>query len=569
MNKDEIIAILEEIAILSELKGENPFKIRAYRNAAKTLEMLDEDLKLLAKENRLHELPGIGKAIEAKIATLLETGSLPFYESLKKSLPQGLIDMLNIPGLGAKKIKAIHEKLKITTIENLKKACEKKKIRKLAGFGEKTETNILNGILHLQEYSQRTLWWSAMEMAAPIVKKLKKLKEAEAVEIAGSLRRKLETVGDFDILVASSKPGPIMNWFTTQDFVETVIAKGRTKSSIRLKEGIQVDLRIVPKSQFGFALLYFTGSKEHNIQLRQIANQKGYSLSEYALTPSKKKLTTESSIYRFLGMDYIPPELRENRGEIVAAQARNLPKLIEEADIRGVFHNHTTESDGHATLEQMAKGAESLGWEYLGIADHSRSSFQANGLDEERLLQQIKAIKKLNRSKKFKVHIFSGTECDILKDGSLDFPDEILKELDYVVVSIHSRFKMDKKEMTRRIIRSLENPYTTMLGHMTGRLLLKREPYLLDSEKIIDAAIANGKIIELNANPQRLDMDWRLWHHAKEKGLLCSINPDAHTVESLDFFRAGVNCARKGWLTKEDVFNTWPLSRVKKFLKQH
>ncbi|NGX58573.1 MAG: DNA polymerase/3'-5' exonuclease PolX [Chlamydiae bacterium] len=568
MDKNEIIAILEDIATLMELKGENPFKVRAYRTAARNLENVEEDLESVAEENRLHEIPGIGKAIEEKITTLLQTDQLPFYEDLKNSIPPGLLEILNVPGLGSKKINVLYKKLKITSLDKLKKACEKGKVRKLAGFGEKTEANILDGIAHLEQYSKRTLWWSAMVMVQPIVEKLKKLKQVQEVKIAGSLRRKLETVGDFDILIASSNPEPIMDWFTSQDFVESVIAKGSTKSSIRLNEGIQADIRIVPKEQFGFALLYFTGSKEHSIRLRQIAKDKGYSLNEYALTPLKKKLITETDIYRALGLTYIPPELRENHGEIEAAQTKGLPHLIEESDIRGVFHNHTTASDGHNTLEQMVKGAEELGWEYLGIADHSKSSFQANGLDEESLLEQIDQIKKINRSKKYKTHIFSGTECDILKNGNLDYADEILKQLDYVVVSVHTRFKLDEKEMTKRIIKALENPYTTMLGHMTGRLLLRREPYLLNTEKIIDAAIANGKIIELNANPQRLDMDWRLWHRAKEKGLKCSINPDAHSVEGLEFFRAGVNIARKGWLTKDDVLNAWPLSRVKKYLSQ-
>ena len=578
MNKQDIAAILEEIAVLMEFQGENPFKIRAYQNAARSLEDLnEEEITELVESKKLSSVKGIGKGLEEKIIALYTDGKLPFYEKLKKSVPKGLQEMLAIPGLGAKKIKTLYDELKIKTIPQLKKACEEGRISELEGFGNKTEENILRGLENLKEYSKRTLWWEAREIVEPILEDLKKLKGAEKVEIAGSLRRKLETVGDIDILVASSKPEPIMKWFTSQDWAASITAKGKTKSSVRLAEGMQIDLRVIPEEQFGFARLYFTGSKEHNIRLRKIANEKGYSLNEYELSPSdgknkspfpkNKKNISEADIYKALGLAYIPPELREDRGEIEAALKDKLPELVEFDDIKGVFHNHTTASDGHNTLEEMARAAKDMGWDYIGIADHSQSSYQANGLDEERLIEQIEEIKKLNRSKKNIAHIFSGTECDILNEGELDFSDDILKELDYVVVSIHRRFKMDEKAMTKRIIKALEHPLATMLGHMTGRLLLRREPYAVNAEKIIDCAVANGKIIEINANPYRLDMDWRLWHKAKEKGLLTSINPDAHSTEHLAFVEAGINVARKGWLEKDDVFNTWPLAKVKKFLK--
>ncbi len=577
MNKHDIAAILEEIATLLELKGENPFKIRAYHNAVRSLEGLsDSEFKKLIDDNKLSSVQGIGKGLEEKIVALHQTGELPFYQKLKKSLPPGLEEMLAIPGLGAKKIKVLYDKLKIKTIDQLKKACEKGKVSELEGFGSKTEQNILQGLQHLEEYSRRELWWEAQAVIEPIIEALKKVKGVEKVQIAGSLRRKLETVGDIDILVASSKPDPIMDWFTSQDWARSITAKGKTKSSVRLQEGLQADLRIIPKEQFGFALLYFTGSKEHNIHLRQIAREKGYSLSEYAmkpldekqkpLFPKNKKEISEADIYKSLGLAYIPPELREDQGEIAAAAKNQLPKLVELGDIKGIFHNHTVASDGRNTLEEMAKATKDMGWDYIGIADHSKSSYQANGLDEARLMEQIEQIRKLNRSKKPIAHIFAGTECDILNEGELDFSDDILAELDFVIISVHRRFKMDVKSMTKRIIKALEHPRTTMLGHMTGRLLLKREPYGVNAEKIIDCAIANGKIIEINANPYRLDMDWRLWHKAKEKGLLTSINPDAHSTEHLAFVEAGVNVARKGWLTPDDVLNTWPLAKVKKYL---
>lgn len=577
MDKHEIAHILEEIATLLELRGDNPFKIRAYRSAARQLENITEDFGEIVEEERLTDIQGIGNELAKKITLLYTTGHLPLYDDLKKKVPEGVLMMLQIPGLGAKKVKVIYEKLNIKSISALKKACQQGKVGKLSGFGAKTEQNILEGIQHLEEYSQRHLWWDTMEISEPIVNGLKKLKEVEKVQVAGSVRRRLETIGDLDILVASSKPEPIMDWFTKQEWVASVTAKGSTKSSVRLEEGMQVDLRVVPMEQFPFALHYFTGSKEHNIKLRHRARQRGLTLNEYALSPiekgvkapfGRKKHLEEEDIFKALGLPYIPPELRQDMGEIEAAEKGELPHLITEKDIRGVFHNHTTESDGHNTLEEMVRAAEKYGWEYLGIADHSKSSVQANGLDEERVLQQIEVIRKLNKSKKFKTYVFAGIECDILNKGELDLPDEVLKELDYVVVSIHRGFKQDEKTMTQRLIKAIEHPLSTMVGHLTGRLLLRREPYALNERKVIDAAIANGKIIEINAHPQRLDMDWRLWHYAKEKGLMCAINPDAHSTEGLVYYKAGINIARKGWLEKEDVLNTFTLKKVKEYFKR-
>jgi DNA polymerase (family 10) len=570
MDKKEVARIFEEIAVLLELKAANPFRIRAYRNAARAVLSLDEDLEKVVLEKRLTELEGIGDDLAGKITTLVKTGRLPFYEKLKKSTPSGIVEMMRVHGLGGKKIKLIHQKLKIKTIAELKKACEMGKLSKLRGFGPKTEKNILESLSHQESYQKRHLWWEAMATARPILESLCKLKDVDKAEIAGSLRRKLETIGDLDFLAASSNPKSVMEWFTTQPFVERVLGKGLTKSSVKLKGGMQADLRIVPATQFEFALAYFTGSKEHNIKLRTRSVKRGWTLSEYGLEKGPiakmKKNATETDIYKALGLSYIPPELREDRGEIEAAAKGKIPLLVEEEDIRGTFHNHTTASDGRNTLREMVESAEALGWDYIGISDHSKSSFQANGQSEEQLLKQLQEIKKINGSGKYRPYIFSGVECDILPNGKLDFADAILKQLDYVVISVHSALSQDEKTMTKRIIRAIENPYATMVGHLTGRLLLKREGYKVNVAKVIDACIANKKIMELNANPMRLDMDWRWWHYASDKGLLCCINTDAHSVDTLQFFRAGVNAARKGWLKKSDILNTRALAQVQKFL---
>ena len=575
MDKKEIAEIFEEIALLLEMKEECPFRIRAYRNAARSLLNTEKDLKALILEKKLTDLEGIGGDLAEKIETLALKGRLPFYEKLKKSIPKGALKLSEIHGLGAKKIKVLYEKLKIDSIASLKKACQEGKVAKLKGFGEKTEQNILDSLGARAAYSKRRFWIEAMEIAAPILEKLKTVKGVEKAEIAGSIRRRLETIGDVDFLAAASDPEPLMEWFTTQPFVERILAKGETKSSVRLKGGFQADLRVVTMAQYGYALLYFTGSKEHNIALRERARKMGASLNEYDLTPIQKKSKlprlpkspSETDLYKAFGLSYIPPELRENSGEIEAAEKGKLPRLIEEGDIRGALHNHTTASDGKSTLAEMVRAAEKLGWEYIGISDHSRSSVEANGLSIERLEEQIETIRKLNASKKFRPYIFSGTECDILADGKLDFPDSLLKKLDFVVISIHSSFTQDEETTTKRLIRAIENPYSTIVGHVTGRLLLQREPYKVNVPKVIDACIANKKIIEINGHPKRLDMDWRFWRAARDKGLVCCINPDAHSSEGLLYVNTGVNIARKGWLEKKNVINTRSLAQIKKWLK--
>jgi DNA polymerase (family 10) len=563
MNKADIVDVLEDIAVLLELKGENPFKIRAYATGARVLETMEDDLGAIIKAGELASVKGIGSALVEKIETLYSTGELPYYSKLRDSVAPGLIEMLEIPGLGGKKVKKLHDALGVESIAALKKACEDGEVAAIKGFGPKSAEKILSGIANRAAYAKRHHWWTAREAAQPILEGLRALPQVECAEAAGSLRRLRETVGDLDFIVASSEPQPVMDWFVGQAGVAEVTAHGLTKSSVRFEGGLQADLRVVPSAQFPFALHHFTGSKEHNVAMRQRALASGFSLSEWGLSkkdddaaqPEGRGITSEKELFAFLGLAEIPPELREGMGELEAADAGKLPKLVQTSDIRGVFHNHTTASDGRATIEEMAAAAEGLGFDYLGLADHSKASYQANGLSDERVLKMIETIRAFNESGESPVHIFSGIECDILPDGSLDLEDATLDALDYAVMSVHSSFSQSEEEMTARVIRAIEHPATTMLGHPTGRILLRREPYKIDLQKVIDAAIANRVIIEINANPHRLDMDWRLWRRAAERGLMCAINPDAHSIEGLAYYAAGVNIARKGWLEARHILN--------------
>lgn len=573
MNKTEIADALEEIGLLLELKGENPFKIRAYQSGARVLGSIeDAELATLIAEGRLDSVKGIGEALAQKISELHTTGRLEFLDKLRASIEPGLVEMLTVPGLGPKKIKALHDKLGIADLAQLTAACTDGRVAELAGFGEKSQEKILEGIRNREAYGRRHLWWDAREVAAPIVEGLRKLPQVSRAEAAGSLRRGLETVGDLDFIVAAEEVAPVVEWFTTLPEVKEVTAKGDTKASVRFASGLQADLRLVPPAQFAFALHHFTGSKDHNVQMRQRALALGLSLSEWGLGPVEGSdakavaVEDEAGIFAALDLAHIPPELREGLGEIEAAERGELPDLVKLSDLRGAFHNHTTASDGHGTLEEMAAAAEALGWDYLGIADHSKSSYQANGLDEERLARQVADIQKLNTSGRFRTHVFAGVECDILADGRLDYDDATLATLDYVVASVHNALGQSKEDMTARVIRAIEHPRTTMLGHATGRLLLRREGGKVNVGKIIDAAIANNVVIELNAHPVRLDMDWRHWRKAAAKGLLCAINPDAHEASGLAHVEAGVLAARKGWLTRNDILNTRSLEAVRDWL---
>ena len=573
MNKDQIAAIFENIARLLELKGENPFKIRAYTHAVRALEILSEPVEMLVAEERVSSVDGIGKAISEKITELVQTGRLAYYDKLRDEFPPDILTLFDIQGLGGKKIKALWDALRIDSVTKLERACKSGAVAELPGFGEKTAANIIKAIEHMRKHAGEFRFGDIAALAEGLLEDLRGHPDVNLAQIAGSYRRKKEIVRDLDFIVSSRNAEGVMTFFTSHPLVESILAQGATKSSVLLKSGIQCDLRVVSGAEYPFALNYFTGSKEHNVRMRSRALSKGWSLNEYRFSAAEGRelreplpeIHEENDIYRALGLDPVEPELRENRGEIEAAEHHKLPRLVEWTNLRGTFHNHTTASDGRASLEDMIAAAKELGLEYLGIADHSKSSFQANGLDEKRLAAQVARIRELNAAET-DFRIFAGTECDILKDGSLDFSNDILSTLDYVVASVHSSFTMPEAEMTERIIRAMQNPHVTMLGHLTGRLLLSREPYQVNIPAILDAAAETGTIIELNANSRRLDLDWRWWPLAREKGVKCSINPDAHTTAGLQDLLFGVGIARKGWLTKDDVINTLPLSSIEKIL---
>lgn len=578
MDKSKISDVFEEIAVLLELKGENPFKARAYTNAARMLDTYEGDIAQLVAEDRLKELPGIGESMHQKIVELVKTGRLEHYEKLRASVPEGLLAMMEIPALGPKKIKMLHEKLNIASITELEAACQAHRVRELAGFGAKTEEKILAGIARSRDYAHLVHYADAWEQAEEIREELRGHEAVIQLSVAGSLRRGREVIKDIDLVASSGEPAEVMDYFVSLPGVKQVTNHGPTKSSIVLESGISVDLRVVSDKEYPYALHHFTGSKEHNVAMRQRAIAQGRKLSEWGLfeiVPGKKKdpekegklvpCRTEEEIFTALGLQYIPPELRENLGEIEAAEKKEIPRLVEWTQLRGTFHCHTNWSDGKNTLVEMAGEARELGLDYLGIADHSKSSFQANGLNEERLGEQIGMIAKLN-SQIADFHVFAGSEVDILKDGRLDFSDDVLKRLDYVVASVHNVLNQEEEEMTKRVIRAMENEYVTMLGHVTGRLLLQREPSKINLEKIIDCAARTGTWIELNCSSWRMDMDWRCWHRARDKGVKCAINPDAHRVSQFSMLRHGVTTARKGWLRREDVMNTMSLGEIKKAL---
>jgi len=580
MDKDRVSEILIEIGTLLELKGENPFKTRAYENAARALESLTEPLQKLVAENRLAEIEGIGEGIQKKITELVTTGKLAYYDGLKASIPPGLAEMLQIPGLGPKKVKALNEKLGIETIDQLEAACKAGKVATLAGFGEKTQSRILEGIEFRRAYATRHLLSDALAAAEPMLDHLRGHSDVIRCSTGGSVRRHKELIGDIDFLASSKKPANVIEFFTSQPGVVSVSAKGDTKASVILQGGIQADLRVVSDAEFPYALMYFTGNKEHNIVMRQRAIERGLRLNEYGLFKAKEetrdpklllRCKTEEEIYQQLDLPYIPPELREDKGEFAAAEKGELPRLIEWTDLKGSLHNHSNWSDGRHALEDIASYVRELGCDYWAITDHSKSSFVANGLDAKRLREQLQAVKKVNgqiAEAGSELCLLTGSEVDILADGKLDLPDDLLAELDVVVASIHQGFSQNESEMTKRIIRAVENPYVHTIGHLTGRLLLEREPYQVNQQAVIDACAETGTWIELNANPYRFDLDWRLWPYAKSKGVKCVINCDAHRNEHAGFLRLGAGIARKGWLTKADVINTLPLKALFKELRK-
>ena len=578
MTKEAIAETLEGIAQLLDLRGENTFKIRAYQNAARAVETFPGDLAEAARRHELDRIEGIGRSVAEKISELVTVGHLAYFEELKSGFPPGLFELFGINGLGAKKIKILHEKLAISSLDELQAACLDGRVADLPGFGEKTAQKLVANIAARQRNSAFHRLGDVAGEAFGLAEQLRNHPAVLRASEGGSFRRRKEVVRDLDFVASTNDPKAVGDFFVKLLQVESITAQGPTKVSVRLHDGIQCDLRLVTDEEYPFALHHFTGSKEHHIALRNRAlDTRGWSINEYRISPAEGKtaqpippIRDEAELYRALGLDYIAPELRENLGEIDAAADHTLPELVELENLRGTFHCHTTASDGHNTLEEMANAARDLGLQYLGIGDHSKSSFQANGQDAARLATQRDAIATLNAGyakDNTPFRLFSGVECDLLKDGSLDFPDEVLASLDYVVVSVHASFTLSQEDMTRRLMRAIENPYVTMLGHLTGRLLLERESYALDIPAILDAAAATGTIIELNANAWRLDMDWRWWHLAKDKGVKCAINPDAHRTDGLQDLWFGVSQARKGWLTRADVVNCLPLGQIEPILR--
>ncbi len=572
VHNSDISEILKEVADLLEIKGANQFRVRAYRNAARTISGLSRSVRdMLEDEEDLSDLSGIGKDMAGKIEEIAESGKLEQLEDLQDELPGELSEIMKLSGVGPKKVKAIYDELEISDLESLKKAAEEGRIKELEGFGEKTEKDILKKIKQRKadENVGRFMLAAAEELIAPFIDYLKKAKGIKDIDIAGSFRRRKETVGDIDILTAKKRGSKIMDRFIGYEDVDEVVSKGKTRSTVILRQGLQVDLRVVPAVGYGAALMYFTGSKAHNVALRKIAQKKKYKLNEYGLFKGddRKAGKTENAVYKKLGLKYVEPEMREDRGEIEAARKEKLPKLITVEDIRGDLQMHTTASDGKSKLELMVEAAKEIGYDYIAITDHSKKVTVANGLDEKRVKKQIKDIDKLNE-KIGDFRILKAIEVDILEDGSLDLDDEILKELDLVVCSIHYNFKLSKNKQTKRIQKAMDNKYFNIFAHPTGRRIGEREPYEIDLEAVMKHAKDNGCFLEINANPERLDLDDRHAKYAKEIGLKLSISTDAHSTNELNNMRYGVNQARRGWLEADDVINTRKWKELKKLLKR-
>ena len=573
VDNTKVARIFREMADLLAIKGENPFRIRAYERAADIIETLSGNVGELYREGKLNKIPGIGKGILEKIETIIKTGTLPAYEELKSALPPGLIELLSVPDVGPRTARLLYEKIGIKNIQELEEAAQKGKLRDLPGLGAKKEENILRGIKLYKMRTSRILLGKALPIVDEVLAELKEKASSFIQEIspAGSLRRGKETIGDIDILATSSDPLSLMDIFSHLSFVDEVLAKGETKSSILTCQGLQMDLRVVPPDCFGAAIQYFTGSKSHNIRLRERAIKRGLKINEYGVFNQKGEKIAgreEEEVYRCLGLSFIPPELREDRGEIEAAESGILPCLICEKDIKGDLHMHTNYSDGKHSIEEMAEEARKRGYEYIAITDHSSSLKIAGGLSIQKLLSQVERIKKINSRFKDFV-ILTGAEVDIRQDGSLDFPDEILSKIDVVIAAIHTGFKQDERTMTQRIIKAIRHPLVKILAHPTGRLLGEREGYAVDLDKVFNVAKEEGVWLEINSQPDRLDLEDYWSMEAKRRGIKMVINTDAHSKESLDFIRLGVITARRGWLEKEDVVNTLSLDDLLRLLKKN
>lgn len=569
IDKATIAKLLDDCGTLLALKGENDFRCRAYHNAARAIEQYEGDFVGKVQRDELGHIKGIGDTLTTKIKEMVETGRLAFHEELLAEIPAGLLEMQRIAGLGPKKIAILHQTLKISSVAELKTACEAGTIAGLKGFGEKTQAKILEGIAFLGQVGNRHLISEAEAIGLKLLERVRAVPGVQRSELCGSLRRRKETVADLDVLVSAKNAEKVMEVFTTAPDVVQILGRGPTKSSVLLANNIQADIRVVEDSSFAFALHYFTGSKEHNIAIRQRAIDHGLRLNEYALEGSKKKLAaqTEEELFAHLDLQYIAPELRENTGEILAASKNQLPVLIELDDLAGTLHCHTTYSDGANTLEEMAQAAKKLGLKYLGIGDHSQSLNVAHGLTPARVKQQWKEIDALNEKLKG-ITLLKGTECDILPDGAMDFPDSLLAEFDYVVASVHTHFTQTREQMTERIIAAMRNPHVDILGHATGRLLLRRDGYPVDLDMVLKVAAETGTVIEINAHPARLDLDWLHVKQAKSLGVKFAINPDAHSTDEIALLKYGIDVARRGWLTKDDVINTRPWDKARKLTKR-
>ncbi len=558
----DVVRTLEEIASLLELKGENPFKVRAYENAARALDGLTGDLGAIIEAGTLTEVPGIGESIALRVTELWKTGHMKFYESLVEEIPPGYLEMVRVPGLGAKRVRLLGEKLEITSLAELKEAAEKGVIRELKGFGEQSEKKILQGIALVEKGAGRYLAAEIRPIAERLLAGLTAHAAVEAAEVGGSLRRWLETVKDVDLLVATRKAGAVQKVFMKLVPDATLIASGDTKTSVRLPSGLAVDLRLVTPEQFPFALHYFTGNVAHNVRVRSRALERGMSLNEYELSGKKHApIKSEEDLFRVLGLQYIEPELREDRGEIEAAEKDTLPRLVTIEDMQGILHCHTTYSDGRSGLAEMAEAAATWGAGYLGISDHSATARYAGGLSEEDLEKQGAEIDAWNAKSK-KLRILKGAEVDILPDGTLDYPDRVLEKLDFVVAAVHTNVTMDEKTMTKRVTKALKNRYVSILAHPTGRLLLERGGFPIALEEVYKVAAGEGVIVEINSHPHRLDLDWRDVIQAKAKGVRFAVNPDAHHASGYGDLRYGIGAARKAWLTKDDVVNTLPVDKA-------
>jgi len=570
MTKEDVAAALQEVGTLLEIKGEAAFRTLSYQTAARAVLEYQGDFSALVESGRVAEIHGIGETLRAKIETLVQTGRLPQLEALRAEIPPGIIQMLRVPGLGVKKVKALYDQLHVDGLDALKAACEDGRVAGLKGFGTKTQQKILDGLRFLGEVGQRVRIDEGYPVGVALVDRLTRVPGVARVSLAGSLRRRHETAANVNLLAAAPDPKPVLDAFASQPEVKQVSHRNETSAGVILgmaAEGHRVvvpaDLRVVPDEDFPIALLYLTGSKAHNARLQERAADRGLVLTERGLTRDGKPVPcpTEDHIYSALGLAFIPPELREDTGEIAAAERDELPQLIEPTDIRGVLHNHTTYSDGAASLEEMALACKQLGFEYFGVGDHSQSLRVARGLPIPLVQKQHAEIDELNRRLPG-IRILKGIECDILDDGSLDYPDEVLRWFDYVVVSVHTLFAMPTEKMTARVCRALAHPATTILGHATGRLLLRREAYKLDIDEVLKTAARHRKMVEINAQPTRLDIDWTTVRKAKAMGIPIVINPDAHTEGELALYEYGVDVARRGWLEKADVFNTRPLAEV-------